>query len=149
MNFGDYLKEIRKEKGLSQRQLAELSGISNTEISRLESGNRVNPSPKTLKAIAPNLGVSYGDLLKKAGYIDETIDNDSFNLGDDRTLSLASKPLPNEFNNIKDVEFIKLMIKASNELPTEDIKVIKDLTNLLLGKNTKGFKNFISYVTVK
>ncbi len=32
MKFGEFFKNIRKEKGLSQRQLAELSHISNTEI---------------------------------------------------------------------------------------------------------------------
>ena len=32
MNFGEYLKQIRKEKGFSQRALSEKCGISNAEV---------------------------------------------------------------------------------------------------------------------
>ena len=38
MTFGEYLKELRKSKGLTQKELAELSGFSNAEISKIESG---------------------------------------------------------------------------------------------------------------
>lgn len=69
MSFGEYLKQIRLEKSISQRELAEKSGISNAEISRLESGERQKPSPDALKAIAPILGVTYEDLMDKAGYL--------------------------------------------------------------------------------
>lgn len=68
--FGDYLKSLRESKGLSQRQLAYLAGLSNTEISKLESGGRKKPSPAVLKKIAPHLGVPYEELLKKAGIIE-------------------------------------------------------------------------------
>lgn len=69
MNFSEYLKQIRLEKSISQRELAEKSGISNAEISRIESGARQKPSPDALKALAPILGVEYEDLMDKAGYL--------------------------------------------------------------------------------
>lgn len=78
MKFGEFLKNLRKEKGLSQRQLADLCNISNTEISRIESGERQKPSPNILKAIAPHLEISYGELMTKAGYIEETIDHEKY-----------------------------------------------------------------------
>ncbi|KQB74802.1 DNA-binding protein, partial [Clostridium butyricum] len=78
MKFGEFFKNIRTEKGLSQRQLAELSHISNTEISRIESGERRNPSPNILKSLAPHLGISYGELMIKAGYIDESIEHEKY-----------------------------------------------------------------------
>lgn len=149
MNFGDYLKDKRKEKGLSQRQLSELSGVSNTEISRLESGNRQNPSPKILKAISPYLGVSYGDLLKEAGYIDKTIDEESLNINIQKSTDINLNPIYNDLKDAHNTDFIRLMIRASKELPNEDIQVIKDLTNLLLSKQPKEFKNYISYVKIK
>ncbi len=71
MNFGEYLKQIRKEKSLSQRALAEKSGVSNAEISRIETGGRQKISPDVLRAIAPVLEIPYGDLMEKAGYISE------------------------------------------------------------------------------
>jgi HTH-type transcriptional regulator, competence development regulator len=74
MTFGEYLKYLRTEKKISQRELAEVSGVSNAEISRIETGERKKPSYITLKAIAPYVGVSYQELLKEAGYIEEVID---------------------------------------------------------------------------
>ncbi|MFK4998677.1 helix-turn-helix domain-containing protein [Bacillus sp. N9] len=40
MSFGEYLKQLRKDKSISQRELAEKSGVSNAEISRIETGGR-------------------------------------------------------------------------------------------------------------
>lgn len=71
MVFGEYLKSLRKEKSLSQRELAEKSGISNAEISRIETGNRKKPSPDVLRALAPILNVPYEELMDKAGYIND------------------------------------------------------------------------------
>ena len=46
--------EARKELGLTQKQLAERSGITQADISRLENGN-ANPSIRTLKKLAAAL----------------------------------------------------------------------------------------------
>lgn len=73
MTLGEYLKELRKEKSISQRELAIEAGISNAEISRIETGERQKPSPDVLKQIAPILGVSYEQLMEKAGYLNERV----------------------------------------------------------------------------
>ena len=41
----NYLKKIRKEKGLSQMQLAEMVGVSRNTISSIETG-QFNPTAK-------------------------------------------------------------------------------------------------------
>lgn len=69
MSFGEYLKQLRKEKSISQRELAEKSGVSNAEISRIETGGRQKISPDVLRAIAPILDIPYEELMDKAGYI--------------------------------------------------------------------------------
>ena len=73
MNFGEFIKSLRKENNLSQRDLSVKSGISNAEISRIETGERQKPSPMALKAFAPHLGKPYEELLKQAGYIEEVV----------------------------------------------------------------------------
>lgn len=78
MNFGEFIKSLRKENNLSQRDLAEKSGISNAEISRIETGERQKPSPMALKAFAPHLGKTYEELLKQAGYIEEVVDHTGY-----------------------------------------------------------------------
>ena len=69
--LGSYVREKRNEKGMSQRELANASGISNADISRLESGKRKASSPAVLKAIAKALNVPVETLLEKAGIIEE------------------------------------------------------------------------------
>lgn len=73
MALAKYLRTKREDKGLSQRQLSVLSGVSNSEISRIETGTRKNTSPEVLRALAEPLGVSYEDLMVKAGYLSDGI----------------------------------------------------------------------------
>lgn len=47
--------EIRKENGLTQKELSTITGIEQANISRLENGN-YNPSLSFLKRIATGLG---------------------------------------------------------------------------------------------
>jgi transcriptional regulator with XRE-family HTH domain len=69
MSAGEYIKKKRLEKGMSQRQLSVVSGVSNSEISRIEAGKRQNPSPPVLRAIAKALDIPYEELLAEAGYL--------------------------------------------------------------------------------
>ncbi|APU59642.1 helix-turn-helix domain-containing protein [Clostridium botulinum] len=137
MKFGEFFKIIRKEKGLSQRQLAELSHISNTEISRIESGERQNPSPNILKSIAPHLGISYGELMIKAGYIDESIEHEKYTehifRNSDGEFADTIKLAKNIHD--KDSEILTIMNRVTSELPTEDINAIKEFANFYLNKN--------------
>lgn len=67
--FGDYLRRLRKERNLSINELAEKSGISNAQISRLENGERGIPKPETIQKIAEALEVPYEEMMVVAGYI--------------------------------------------------------------------------------
>lgn len=48
--------DARKTAGLTQKQLAERTGIAQADISRLENGN-ANPSLKTLQRLAKGMGM--------------------------------------------------------------------------------------------
>lgn len=48
--------KARKEKGLTQKQLSELTGISQADISRIENGTR-NPSLEMIKRLATGMGM--------------------------------------------------------------------------------------------
>lgn len=67
-DIGDFVKERRLAKALSKRSLAEKAGISHSEVHRIESGERVNPSVPVLNALAEALGVPKDDMLRLAGY---------------------------------------------------------------------------------
>lgn len=66
----DLIKFYREKLDLSQRELGEKCGVSNAEISRIESGERRNPSPETLKLISAHIGIPYQELMYFAGYLD-------------------------------------------------------------------------------
>ena len=56
------IRHSRKEKGLSQEQLAKISGLSRSSIINFETGRR-DPRVKDLRKIARALGVSIEQLL--------------------------------------------------------------------------------------
>lgn len=49
--IGNKIRQIRKEKGLSQQKLAEMIGVAPQAISHWEIGKSL-PQPKNIKAIA-------------------------------------------------------------------------------------------------
>ncbi|SNR96363.1 Helix-turn-helix [Anaerovirgula multivorans] len=77
MSLGEFIRSTREKKDMSQRQLSLYSGVSNTEISKIESGERKKPSPDTLKKISGPLGVAYAKLMEEAGYLDDIVKEES------------------------------------------------------------------------
>ncbi|MDE6021571.1 MAG: helix-turn-helix transcriptional regulator [Ruminococcus sp.] len=49
--------DARKEKNLTQKELSELTGIAQADISKLENGT-ANPSVKTLQRLANGMGMT-------------------------------------------------------------------------------------------
>jgi len=68
-SFGSYLKQIREQKNWSINQLADLAGISTSQISRIENGKRGVPKPQTIEKIARALNVPYAEMMDRAGYL--------------------------------------------------------------------------------
>lgn len=71
--IGDFLSRVRREQQISIRYLAKLTGISHSEINKIENGERANPSPLNLKLIANVLGINQIECFKIAGYIDSDV----------------------------------------------------------------------------
>jgi len=62
MEFNEKLQELRKQKGLTQEELAEALFVSRSAISKWESG-RGYPNIDSLKAIAKFFGITIDELL--------------------------------------------------------------------------------------
>lgn len=71
IEFGEYLRQCRKNKKLTVRQLDLYSGVSHSYISQLERGKRGIPSPEVLKKLSKPLDVEYNKLMEKAGHLEE------------------------------------------------------------------------------
>lgn len=68
MTLGEFIKKRRSDIDMSRNQLATKAGISHTEIHRIETGERKQPSLKVLCAIADALNMPQEELLKVTGY---------------------------------------------------------------------------------
>lgn len=98
MLVGDRIKEIRKEKHLTQKELGEKLGVSYQMIAQYENGKR-NPKPETLKKIADALEVPVSSL----GFYDMMVDSflkqenplamDIFNLFAGQPINIAQRGL--------------------------------------------------------
>ncbi|MBE6988843.1 MAG: helix-turn-helix transcriptional regulator [Ruminococcaceae bacterium] len=62
MDFNEKLQKLRKDKGITQEELAEILFVSRTAVSKWETG-RGYPNLESLKAIANFFNVSIDDLL--------------------------------------------------------------------------------------
>ena len=58
------LKELRRHRVLSMRELEALSGVSYNTIWRLETGRTIEARPRSIRALAGALGVEPHQLLK-------------------------------------------------------------------------------------
>lgn len=66
--FGERLSELRVKAGLSQRQLAELAGLTYAVIVSWEQGRR-QPSLEGAHAVAKALGLTVDELTKRPNYL--------------------------------------------------------------------------------
>ncbi len=95
MEFNEKIQELRKHKGLTQEELAELLFVSRTAVSKWESG-RGYPNIDSLKAIARFFGVTIDELLSG-----------------DELLTIAEKDTEQKENHIRDLVFGLLDISVA------------------------------------
>nr|DAJ48702.1 MAG TPA: helix-turn-helix domain protein [Caudoviricetes sp.] len=67
MPTGAKIKEFRKQKGLTQKQLGDLCGMADSAIRRYENG-KANPKIETLQKIATALKCNLSDLMDADEY---------------------------------------------------------------------------------
>jgi transcriptional regulator with XRE-family HTH domain len=95
MEFNEKLQTLRKQKGLTQEELAEILFVSRTAVSKWESG-RGYPSIDSLKAIAKFFSVT----------IDELLSNDEI-------LTIAEEDTKTKESHLRDLVFGMLDISAA------------------------------------
>lgn len=85
MSFGQMLRETRRARGVTQRELAERVGVDFSYISKLENDRLPPPAADTVEKIARVLDVAPDDLLALTGKVppavQETLGSSSAALG--------------------------------------------------------------------
>lgn len=70
MSFGENLKNVRKQRGVTQEELAEILGVSRQAISKWESGSGY-PETEKLLVISKTLNISIDYLLNDISVMEE------------------------------------------------------------------------------
>lgn len=71
--LGEWVRKARLAQGLSQRALADQSGLSRSYVCDIERGRGAEPSLATLDKLSMALGTSRSDLMQAAGLIDKAL----------------------------------------------------------------------------
>ena len=154
--FKERLKELRKSKGLSQKQLAEKTGISVHTINSYESGRR-DPNTKNLQILQDFFQVSQGFLLGELKSDDFFKDQEVIDLNLDTVLTQISMfkqnmKISESYQNrvatlflLKSLNYInnEMLCRTTNTLDENDIN---SLFNALILLNNKGLKEAIKRI---
>lgn len=122
MAISNNIRNARKEKGYTQKQLAELAGIATITLQQYESGKRV-PKVEQLVKLSTALQVSVDDLLE---------DTDSPIL---KVMKESNSPLYNEYKSYA--------LSHSTDLDYIDVELVKQFHTL----NEVGQKRIFQYVS--
>ncbi|MGQ2376312.1 helix-turn-helix domain-containing protein [Companilactobacillus zhachilii] len=111
--LGSYLKELRGKESLRDVSKRTNGKISHSYIADLEKGvsrrgNKISPSPETLKVLSKVYNTDYDKLMKLAGYSDKDYKKKHVDLADDDVvMSYEGKPIPPE-----DLEIIRRFFRG-------------------------------------
>ena len=130
MTFPEKLQAIRNEKGLSQKKLADLMGISQTAIYSWEKG-KMFPKIEQLQKLSIALGVSISDL----------VDPETLNITNDLLLLFNNKEVKSTSASTNDSQE-KYLISKFRELNTigknKVVSYAEDMTKLHEYTDAKG-----------
>lgn len=90
VKFGKFIREMRKEKGLTQKQLADLLYVSDKAVSKWENGGCF-PDIKMLDQLAEHLGVSVLELMQSERILEPVVDREEAELAVMDTISQSEQ----------------------------------------------------------
>lgn len=126
MTVGENIRKLRKEKGLTQKQLGELCGINEVQIRRYElGGENSNPKIETLHKIAKALGKSI--ILLVEGCEDKyPLSMKDYQIDIDNSMTDEEKKI---FDIEKDNHKLLFNLKPGETVQTTDIRENKLLSD--------------------
>lgn len=129
MTTGEYIKKIRLEKGLSQKELGEKLGVSQQMIGQWETG-KTNPKLETIHKIADALNVPLFELMGFDGSIRVNLNPERERLNEEVQKIIVKQASGEE---ITEEEFQKVSdyIERTRESYDKLSKDVKNLTKVL------------------
>lgn len=85
----EIINAIKKEKGLTNAQIAQMSGVTLSTLDKITSGANTNPKLDTLQAICTVLGCTLNDFVDAPGVAEPTPSNKKTPLCSSEAMKLA------------------------------------------------------------
>lgn len=124
------INELRKQKGLTNKELSDISGVPFGTISKISAGITKIPNVKTMKAIADALGCTLEEL-------DEYCNNDHENSTEKSNYYLNDE-VEQMAQEIYDNPELRILFDASRKLEKEDILTVVSLVKRMKGYNEES-----------
>lgn len=122
LTTGDKIRKFRQEQGLTQKQLAELTGMYESQIRKYETG-KVFPKIQTLQKIATVFKIPVGEL-----YADSTIELDRLT---SQALEWIKSETDKTINNqLSETELLINYRKLNDQGKDEALKRVAELTEI-------------------
>lgn len=140
VEFGDYLRKLRKQKKLTMEQIAKATELSQPYISQIENGKKGIPSPEILFKLSKPLEVLHSHLMFKAGYIkdDDVLETEfekKIRHEEDEKFHQKIKEINFRENNLTNIIFNPNIHLDGKKLSNQDRRRIVDMLNILFSKN--------------
>lgn len=139
--LGDRIKLLRIKKGLSLKDLSSIIGISDTAISKIETGKTRNIAIETGKEISKALGVSFNELFEIE---DVVISDESSYVEEIATLRKELESVKEDLDTYKMIVSIlkqKRMITSPMEAP-KDVTEYEFVTSKTVFEEMRRRKEF-------
>lgn len=144
IKIGNRIRQLRLEKGYSQKEMAALAGISYTTYSNYENNNR-EPSMKQIEKIATALNMTTDDLLghtNKFSIPISCVDNENYHLF--RLLSEKDSLCTRQYDLDKNYD-----PKTASEDERVEYAVNADILQFQLGQTLKDIYDFYKIIKEK
>ncbi|AJD29899.1 helix-turn-helix transcriptional regulator [Clostridium sporogenes] len=132
VTFGNRLKKLRKDKGLTQEELGKILKVTNVAVAKWESDNRF-PDKDLLVQIADYFNTSLDYLLGRTENIEGIIQEADID-GHHYEFELDKKIFPNGITREQMIDYIKELEERNKELEKE-AELSRKLKNLLSENN--------------
>ena len=126
--IGPRIRQLREGKGLTQRDVAERSGLLATSISRMENGHRV-PSLEALERVAATLEIPLYQLFHSEG-------DPVMSLHPTRPVTITpstgcDEQTPRESEEPADVQFLRELVNLWSAISARDRRILLALVQKL------------------
>lgn len=113
ISFGQILKRLREEKGITQKDLGKIAGVSDRTIGYYETDNRFPTDSEILKKLSDYFDVTIDYLLGKT----------------DNPTTVLKFDIPKELKDIGIKYLIVAKYMQDKQIPPEDAQKIIDVIN--------------------